>query len=137
MTTGMRRIATLLPDTPSKTLRATVVVLAAGCVCAAIMACVVAVPRGDGPGMFVALCLFALAFGLWRLNAFARVLTVIALWALVLGSILDAFIPLSVSEHFRGELPPAKDLLLFHVVPYVLPALIALHLLGRYKTRFR
>ena len=87
------------------------------------------------PGVLGIAFWLLLAAGLWIRLALARWVALMILWALVI------VIPLGTINPFYAmdipSPPPVWELLLFQVVPWVVPSLFAIHVLGKFKNAFR
>jgi len=80
--------------------------------------------------------LFAVAsYGMLRMASWARWVTVVFLWLLVVLLIVGIFNPYMASDWSAGT-PPSVATLLAYIVPAVTAIVWVLHILGKYKRRF-
>jgi hypothetical protein len=85
----------------------------------------------------VVLGLAVLGLGLWRLQPLARHISVVLLWLIVALALLGSVNPFRAEQFLAaGTMPPPAWQLLLPVLPLVLAALLALHVLGRYRAAF-
>jgi hypothetical protein len=81
--------------------------------------------------------LVVLAAGLWRLTVWARVLTVIILWFMLLILPIAAMNPINDADIMKSGDPAILTSTLLKLVPMMLASLWALHIFGRYRGEFR
>lgn len=79
----------------------------------------------------------ALAVGLWLRFPAARWIALTILWAIVFIVPLGTINPFAAMDELGPHPPSVWQLLLFRVVPWVLPSLFAIHVLGKHKGDFR
>ncbi len=78
-----------------------------------------------------------LAAGLWLRLPPARWTALAILWPIVFIIPLGTINPFAAMDELGPYPPPVWRLLLFHVAPWVIPSLFAIHVLGKYKSAFR
>jgi hypothetical protein len=78
-----------------------------------------------------------LAAGLWLRLAPARWAALAILWAIVVIIPLGTINPFAEMDELGPYPPSVWNLLLFHVAPWVIPSLFAIHVLGKFKSVFR
>jgi hypothetical protein len=94
-------------------------------------------PSGSASGLLVALSAAAVAIGLFRMTAWGRGLAVVMLWGAVLLQ-LGRFTPFEAGDQIlAGREPPLVAAAALRALAVAIPCLVALHLLGKHKARFR
>lgn len=89
------------------------------------------------PAILAALFL-ASSYGILRLWSWARWVAVVSLWLLILVLVVGIINPYTAMEMMHaGKSPPSVISLLAFIVPAVSAILWILHILGKYKTKFR
>ena len=117
------KINRYLPATSITSLRITVVFISAGFTILGVM------------GLYP---LVILAAGLWRLVAWARLLTVICLWFTVLILPIGVLSPFNAGDMIlAGKDPPSPFIIALKLVPIIVAGLWGLHILGKYRGEFK
>jgi len=88
-------------------------------------------------GLFAVAFWVPLAIGLWVLNPAARVIALAGLWLVIIVVPLGVINPFAAMDELGPNPPPVWELLVYWVAPWVVPALIAIHVLGKHKGEFR
>lgn len=84
-------------------------------------------------GLLVAPLFALLAWGLWTLSRFARWVTVIWVWVMVVVMTAGVFVPLAA----HGGQSPYWGAVLAAVTPFVVAGLFFILVLGRHKREFK
>ncbi len=83
----------------------------------------------------LAILFAASSYGMLRMTAWARGVTVVLLWLLVVLLIVGIFNPYLASDWSAGT-PPSVATLLAYIIPAEAIIIWMLHILGKYKRRF-
>ena len=126
-----------LPQTKTPVLRLTVIGLAATFACFAVRYLQWAAQGELLYGVIAILLWLPLSVGLWRLLPPARDIAQAVLWLIVIVIPLGTLNPFAAMDELGPGPPPAWEVLLFWVAPWVVPALFAIHVLGKFKSEFR
>lgn len=93
-------------------------------------------PASWGHAIFVTIFLLTV-YGLLRMQSWARVISVVTLWLIVILMTVGLINPYMASDLMSaGITPPTVSSLLMIIVPIVVVLLVLLHFLGKYKGRF-
>jgi len=127
----------VLPATCSNVLRWTLVALAVACLVTATRYLQFAIGGEPLYGVVAVVFWVPLAIGLWLLKPVARLVATGVLWFVVVVVPLGTINPFAAMDELGPNPPPVWELVVFWVAPWVVPALFAIHVLGRYKAEFQ
>jgi hypothetical protein len=127
----------LLPATDKPVLRWTLVALAVGCIWSAARSIQLALGGAYFSGVLAVALWLPLAVGLWRCHPAARVVAKAVLWLIVIIVPFGIVNPFAAMDELGPNPPPVAELLLFWVAPWVIPSLLAIHVLGKYAAEFQ
>ena len=125
-----------MPQTEITSLRWALVGLSLACLVAGVRVFVGALDGFSAESIAFGILWPLLGAGLWRKSAIARAVALFVAWCLVI------FVPFGIINPFMainelGPVPPGlAELIVFWVLPWVLPALAAIHFLGKYRKQF-
>lgn len=126
-----------LPPTRSPALMATVMLLAASCLAIAASFVPQLLREPSVGRACVAAAWLLLAIGLWRLNGIARWVAIVVLWAVMLVGVTGFMHPEVVGNAVRHpETALGTGSIILRMAAVVVPCLLLLHLLGRYRAEF-
>ncbi len=84
----------------------------------------------------LAILFTASSYGMLRMTAWARGVTVVLLWLLVVLLIVGIFNPFMASDWMAAGGAPSVATLLAYIIPAEAIIIWMLHILGKYKRRF-
>lgn len=134
----MKLITCCIPQTDRLALRAVLILLMLGFVSAGCKWLYDGIANGQWFLLAVAAFLIVLAAGLRFMKPWARTISVVVLW-LVIVILQFAMLPLGAGAHdaiVEGRMPDAMEMAM-KIYPLIGIALLFLHVLGKYKAEFR